>query len=1247
MTMLPWLIIGALLLGGIAMILYNFFFVEEEEEPDEAYDGGDTLAIDGQKPDGDTMSETLATTTEEYKSARKSRMIALKESLEASLETRHGTESASEKDRMSMPWFMLVGSDGSGKTTLLANTGLPLPYGPAFEVDSKKKDAGRWWLYEDAVVLEAPPAAPGATSTGTTLTPDQTQAVNTSEGWNTLLHMLRRERPDSPLNGIIVTISAPDLVASRREPDKLTDQAERIRTFLERTRRVLGVRLPIHLLVTKCDALPGFRAFADNLPEARRHDVFGWSNPNKLETPFNPDWVDLGIAAMRESLEDLRDELLAAPDELVDPDGLFVFVSEFAELHEPLKEFATKLIGEGQRRPPLFFRGMYFCGDAIEGHEPAGEAARKSGERATVRISSEVALGASNAHNLVFLRSLFQDRIFREAGLARPMSRMRLSRDRRVVLAQVAAVLIAIIGGAGLWTSLNGYRRGNVERLGLRAESEELATVLAGMAIDLDEVKRGTGGGDSAMERRMRDAAVLELVAEMRDVESIRKSAFIPASWFSPLPDDVRRSMVTGIESIVLPVTRQRLQERVDALLGAPDESFATAYHIGDARSLAGYLRDVRTLSRNVARFNTLAAQDSGTVEELALLLEYLFAERPLRGDSVFTADFVSALRQARAPRIVVTPEMTQAVRDRAVGMVASVARAAARQLSPPANARAESEIRPEDDIRALRGLHALVELADDSTGLVAAVSDSAILGMPLTQIVLDSISAELRHAARTMSRDEIAPADAERRLRIALAALFELPLMDSIVGRPVAGDIAPGQRMRWDVGRLELALSLRGDHQTALATMASPFQGQSLERLRRAFQSQLQARAVDAVASAQRFTPLAGEDPALEVRASAENLSLATPRILRAKVLLDTLGAQDEAQRLLASGARQAEQTLALARAQLRRAAYFEPNTERVAAWLGVVPINFAAMNVSDSTTLISTMGNHATGVWQMLGDVERALAYLRLPGMDSTRTPRLVDEWTRTVAAVRAFERRDPASTLGILERFIREDMAARDVESCGNAVQAAAGDTLNVPNEIFLVKLRQFRAAMAGRCASGGVQAANAYERMRALFASRVAGRFPFAPRESLASAPDADPAAVREFLRTYDAFIAAAHDVALRSDRNLRTAAAPALAFLDSMKVAREFLSPLMDDNRRAPSYGLALRDRTERWSYGEPLYVMATSSDSSDKVVQGGWSALRFAVQRSAAYEGVRFYHPLYNVELTVPVFPAAAPRISP
>src|SRR5258708_22154414 len=198
---LPLVLMGVAGVVFLAFLFYSFTRPDEEDEEEE--DFSSTM-----KMSGSHLADTGEVAVTDDMRARKSRMIALKDSLEKSLQTRAGVK-ASSLDRLAMPWFMLVGTEGSGKKSLLASTGLPLPYGPPVEVDSARKDAGRWWLFEDAVVVEAPTAKPAPKAP----TPSETTAaapaghIDTSEGWNNLRPLLQRARPDSPLNRIIVPVS--------------------------------------------------------------------------------------------------------------------------------------------------------------------------------------------------------------------------------------------------------------------------------------------------------------------------------------------------------------------------------------------------------------------------------------------------------------------------------------------------------------------------------------------------------------------------------------------------------------------------------------------------------------------------------------------------------------------------------------------------------------------------------------------------------------------------------------------------------------------------------------------------------------------------------------------------------------------------------------------------------------------------------------------------------------------------------
>lgn len=1262
---LPLIMLGLAALMVVGFLIYSSLQPDEDEEDED--DSGS-----GGKKSGSAAADTQELMETDDMRARKSRMIALKDSLEKSLQTRAGIK-ASGLDRLAMPWFMLVGAEGSGKKSLLASTGLPLPYGPPVEIDSARKDAGRWWLFEDAVVVEAPTAkvAPKSSAPSEITHAEPAIHLDSSEGWNNLLHLLRRERPDSPLNGIIVCVSCADLVGTRRKsPDELTEQAELLRAFLDKTRRVLGVRLPMHLLITRCDVLPGFRSFAETLPDARRDDIFGWANPAPLEKTFDATAADVGFVALRKSLEALHDELLAAPETVHDADGLFVFVSEFAEIQDPLREFITKLMPTGERRQSLFFRGVYFTGDASEF---AAKAAKVDDETATLHISIEAT--EAESHALVFLRQLFSEKIFKEAGLARSAANLRISRDVRVLIAQAAAIIIAVLGGVGLWASLNGFQAGDrvdngvhkprFDLPGLRADASNLGRALSGVAIDLNELKRGTSpnASDPTFQRRATDAAVTSLVSELRGVSPARlRSLFIPSSWFSPLTKQIKQSMVEGVETLLLPVTRTRLQERANKLLG-PNTNVLDA---SDPKSLVTYLDDVRDLSRNVVRYNSLASPDSGTVAELASLVDYLFGERPF-DSTTNNPEFENALKVAKGQRVDVTPAQTAAIVSHAVALVASITDSASRQLStrPLSN-------RVDDDLRALRRLNSLVTLTDPKTGLVASITDSSRLGRSLAKAIQDSIGTRFGFAAARILKDTLAPDQAGVRLQSVLKGLFATRLMDEVENNEIVDDLRPGKVLSWNIGQLELAFALRGDLKRALISSTDAFPAQTNARLRAAFESQMRARAIDLVADAERFT-VDSTSAMVEIRAATENLGAASTRILRMAALFDTLKVPSEGRKLIVIGARQAEHVLGLAQSIVDSVRYLAPHPLVVQAWRGQVPIGFAALQATDSGGFGIKLDREQILPMQNLAAlVAPAIAYLHLPAVGSAMitNPKLYADWKGILAAAGP---EPTTTTVSSLHEYIAVTMGPIDVPSCMTA--AGRPDTLKAAPDWFVMRRRQFRAAMLGRCGKdGGTASIPEYQKLRDLFVAKLGGHFPFVDSAKAAAAPDADPAAVRDFYLMYDAF-ARSGEIALRSDPRVGPVARQAFIFLDQVAAARPFFAPFIDSatSRKAPEYAfvveplkphvgaldglelhtgtrtLALDDSTHGgiWGFGEPVTMKPAPGATGAKprfTASGWWGLVELGMLQHDVK--IRYFHPDTKVEIRLPaVFPMVAPDL--
>src|SRR5205085_2105799 len=143
-----------------------------------------------------------------------------------------------------------IGAPGSGKTTALVNSGLNFPLEQRSGPGAVRGVGGTrncdWWFTDEAIFLD----------TAGRYTTQDSDAASDSAGWAEFLALLKKYRKRRPLNGIILTISAQDLMVeggSARE----THVAAARRRLSELTKE-LRIQLPVYLLVTKVDLVAGF-----------------------------------------------------------------------------------------------------------------------------------------------------------------------------------------------------------------------------------------------------------------------------------------------------------------------------------------------------------------------------------------------------------------------------------------------------------------------------------------------------------------------------------------------------------------------------------------------------------------------------------------------------------------------------------------------------------------------------------------------------------------------------------------------------------------------------------------------------------------------------------------------------------------------------------------------------------------------------------------------------------------------------
>jgi type VI secretion system protein ImpL len=170
-----------------------------------------------------------------------------------------------------LPWYVIIGAPGSGKTTALVNSGLNFPLEQRSGRGALRGVGGTrncdWWFTDEAVFLD----------TAGRFTTQDSDAGADAAGWLEFLALLRKYRTRRPINGILLTVSAQDLMTQHADARESYVAAARRR--LNELNRELRIQLPVYVMVTKCDLVAGFTEYFDDLTQEGRAQVWGITFP--------------------------------------------------------------------------------------------------------------------------------------------------------------------------------------------------------------------------------------------------------------------------------------------------------------------------------------------------------------------------------------------------------------------------------------------------------------------------------------------------------------------------------------------------------------------------------------------------------------------------------------------------------------------------------------------------------------------------------------------------------------------------------------------------------------------------------------------------------------------------------------------------------------------------------------------------------------------------------------------------------
>ncbi|PTS84371.1 type VI secretion system protein ImpL [Pseudomonas sp. HMWF032] len=1065
------------------------------------------------------------------------------------MEHDHGIES-----RYQVPWFMLLGDPREG-TQLCADWQLS-PVG-------RSSWFGRWWADPDGAVLVVPQSIflPHDNNTAPTFI------------WRRLLGILQRLRGQRPLDGVIWVIPLAQL---QDEEQLAADVLVMRRRFAEMLQR-LGLSLPVYVIVSGLEALPGFQELLSVLPEDSHDQAFGWSSPYALDANWQSYWLDDAAdqlvqatqAAVLESAAlrgELNEDLYRLPDQLID------LKNSLRMLLEPI--FQGNAQGEAPR-----LRGIYL-----------------SGARATLEDDPLSAVDQSGLRG-VFTRQLWIERFQAEQGLAQAVPRILQLRQRWQKTVALSAIVIGIGWGvAMLWVWQ--------ERL---ADARVLSRLLQETHATHQSISTVSSERNQAYTRHNVQSFWLLLQQAPRWHYA---SLVYPTSWGTSIDDQLDRLLsAMAKRSVVTPLRQLQVDElsRVEAIRitdrrsnveGAiPDQwpSFVKARML---------VNSVMKLERDNRLLNSLLLGQQGVVEPLAQLgndsLGLNLDPTSLRNRAFYDRTLRDLSSSNLAPPDL--ESMRVEIADQFQGLMkywlaqyfladnfVKPAGYLKRYLSDMEGGRDITLNRLEEINAYIAYLEDLIvltnsawshgnndELTPGYRALMEDVRQSSLLG-PATADALDQQAKKLRQdfhtqwIEHTASRGSLLQRQAGGTLMLQESISDLSRSIDSLLKRDFAlvalrdpeALLRRGSPIVMTEQRIAQALAYQQSYRDyvakELALISPDYRAGMLkaagDTAALAIWSALTRSSERTYDSGMHDTSAFGEQAMYVIQGLTE------------------LGRSDLSSDIQMQLTLQAMANVESALSSIDSLALFKQRVE-VSDWNGSPNLGLQLYRATDVQDLKSFLDSQFVAVSNSSDAVVQELNWLR----SQRNLPLAIQDKVARLASIQEemvkYKAQNPASAPALFSQLVTRDLIDIDLSSCNQVLSTASlpqgeGDFSRYANGLLNQTL--------ARCHELQLQSAfESWDTLTSYFNQYLAGRFPFA--YSLESS-DADPARVKHLLELIDTHVESAEKGLQLVPANNRLAAQD---FLSRMKQARSWLGPLLiRDKSGVLGVELEVRWRTDR------------------------------------------------------------------
>ena len=497
-------------------------------------------------------------------------------------------------ERYSIPWILVLNEGRLAAPLPIEQSGVA----SALSTDSASAATTQgisWHFFDKGIVVDMQGSYLGS--------PDEEDAVE--KPWDEFLGLCRNYRTQRPFDSVVITVPASLLSDASADASleiaKLARLSHR-RLWLAQNR--FAMRFAVYVLVSECEHIEGFAPFSRALPESMRAGMLGWSSPYDLSTTYRSEWVPEAVGAIVSAVTDSSAELFALDTSSLDVSKFYLLPSRIQALSGQLQVYVDELMRPSAYHEPFFIRGIYLSGDSSAAGQAAAVMAQD--ESQDEPVSSE---GLNPLmREPVFLRDLFEQKIFLEYGIARP-SHQQLARPA--------------LSTAMRWTSgvlLGGWAIGLLlVTLQLERRNTELVRALAQIGADANYRARAAERNELIPSAWYR-SKTLALLAEIEKLGSDRAwTFFMPGAWpvFESLDARVAARIEREFGEIAISTLRRELYTRAAEITGVTQDESSSELIIGsDCAAPAGF-----AAIGNAPHRSTLSVEE---MPEFAAMLQYL-----------------------------------------------------------------------------------------------------------------------------------------------------------------------------------------------------------------------------------------------------------------------------------------------------------------------------------------------------------------------------------------------------------------------------------------------------------------------------------------------------------------------------------------------------------------------------------------------------------------------------------------------